>query len=87
MEHHPQVPPPRYPPHPNTEINIVYVLHLTWSSGQEKLTLFQSQEMLTVLQGYLMNHKIPPPTMLRSTFALDRLGWGGPYYPRSFGQR
>ena len=53
---------------------IVYVLHLTWSLGQEKLTLFQSQEMLTVLQGHLMNHIIPPPTMLRSTFALDRLG-------------
>ena len=38
--------------YPHIEMIIVYVLHLTWSSGQEKLTLFQSQEMLTVLQGH-----------------------------------
>ena len=56
-------------------MNIVYVLHMTWSSGQQKLTLFQRQEMLTVLQGHLMNHSIPPPPHnMRSTFALDSLG-------------
>ena len=49
------------PPYPHIEINIVYVLPLTWSSGQEKLTQFQSQEMLTVLQCHLMIHSIPPP--------------------------
>ena len=65
-------PPPLYP---HIEMNIVYVLHMTWSSGQQKLTLFQRQEMLTVLQGHLMNHSIPlPPHNMRSTFALDSLG-------------
>ena len=54
--------PPQVPPtYPHIEMNIVYVLHMTWSSGQQKLTLFQRQEMLTVLQGHLMNHSIPPP--------------------------
>ena len=55
-------------------MNIVYVLHMTWSSGQQKLTLFQRQEMLTVLQGHLMNHSIPLPHNMPSTFALDSLG-------------
>ena len=48
------------------------MLPLTWSSGQEKHALFQSQEMLTVLQGHLMNCSILPPQDLVINLSLGK---------------